>query len=109
MAGNSYQIIWYYKISCQTKLPLHGQIENDTSINRGNCLELVHLIAKYDPVLREYLVRSKMCVKISIQNELIAILGNNLRHHIITQIKKPSIIRLYFESTTDLSHKYQTS
>nr|XP_013189863.1 unnamed protein product [Amyelois transitella] len=97
-------------------LALRGHIENDTSTNRGNFLELVNLIAKYDPVLREHLVRSKMCGKISItymspqiQNEFIAILGDNVRQHIIGQIKKAKYYAIIFDSTPDLSHKDQTS
>ncbi|KAH9638834.1 hypothetical protein HF086_012787 [Spodoptera exigua] len=104
------------KFLAKQNLALRGHIENDTSTNRGNFLELVHLIAKYDPVLREHLVRSKMCGKISIpymspqiQNEFIAILGNNVRQHIIGQIKKAKYYSIIFDSTPDLSHKDQTS
>lgn len=97
-------------------LALRGHIENDTGTNRGNFLELVNLIAKYDPVLREHLVRSKMSGKISItymspqiQNEFISILGNKVRQHIIEQIKKAKYYSIIFDSTPDLSHKDQTS
>ncbi|XP_067144935.1 zinc finger MYM-type protein 1-like [Centruroides vittatus] len=97
-------------------LALRGHTENDTSTNSGNFLELVHLIAKYDPVLREHLVRSKMCGKMSItymspeiQKEFIAILGNKVRQHIIGQIKKAKYYSIIFDSTPDISHKDQTS
>ncbi|GFQ88107.1 hypothetical protein TNCT_255441 [Trichonephila clavata] len=39
---------------------LRGRREDDTSTNGGNFLELVQLLAKYDPVFREPLVRIKM-------------------------------------------------
>lgn len=103
------------KFLAKQNLALRGHIENDTSTNRGNFLELVHLIAKYDPVLREHLVRSKMCAKTitymspQIQNEFIAILGNNVRQHIIEQIKRAKYYSIIFDSTPDLSHKDQTS
>ncbi|XP_051788408.1 zinc finger MYM-type protein 1-like [Erpetoichthys calabaricus] len=104
------------KFLAKQNLALRGHTENDTSTNRGNFLELVHLIAKYDPVLREHLVRSKMCGKISItymspeiQNEFIAILGNKVRQHIIGQIKKAKYYSIIFNSTPDISHKDQTS
>jgi hypothetical protein len=42
------------------RLTLRGHRENGTRANRGKFLELVHLLAKYDPVLREHLVRIKM-------------------------------------------------
>ncbi|CAH2085853.1 unnamed protein product [Euphydryas editha] len=104
------------KFLAKQNLALRGHTENDTSINRGFFLELVHLIAKYDPVLREHLVRSKICGKISItymspeiQNEFIAILGNKVRQHIIGQIKKAKYYSIIFDSTPDISHKDQTS
>ncbi|GFQ68901.1 sodium-independent sulfate anion transporter [Trichonephila clavata] len=36
-------------------LGLDGHWEDDTSTNRGNFLEFIHLLAKYNPVLREHL------------------------------------------------------
>lgn len=48
------------KFLAKQNLALHGH-ENDTSTNRENFVDMIHLITKYDPVLREHLVRSKMC------------------------------------------------
>lgn len=97
-------------------LALRGHRENDTSANRGNFLELVHLLAKYDPVLRERLVRIKMGQKISltymspeIQNEFIEILGNKVRQKIIGRVQKAKYYSMIFDSTPDISHKDQTS
>lgn len=52
------------KKTCESKQG--GHRVNNISVNRGNVLELLHLITKYDAVLREHLVRSKMGSKISI-------------------------------------------
>ncbi|XP_067124455.1 zinc finger MYM-type protein 1-like [Centruroides vittatus] len=97
-------------------LALRGHTENDTSTNTGNFSELVHLIAKYDPVFREHFERSKMCGKISItymspeiQNEFISILGNKVLQRIIGQIKKAKYYSIIFDSTPDISHKGQTN
>ena len=50
--------------------------------NKGNFLELVHLLAKYDPVIREHLVTVKLGKKIAtsylspeIRNEFVSILA----------------------------------
>jgi hypothetical protein len=99
------------------KLALRGHRENDTRANRGNFLELVHLLAKYDPVLREHLVRIKMGQKIylpvpmspEIQHEFIEILGKKLRQQILGQIRKAKYHSVIFDSTPDISHKDQTS
>lgn len=48
------------RFRAKQNLALRGHRENDISANRGKFLESVHLIAKYDPVLREHLVRSKV-------------------------------------------------
>lgn len=97
-------------------LALRGHREDDTSTNIGNFLELVHLLAKYDPVLREHLVRIKMGQNMSltymspeIQNELIEILGKKLRQVILARVQKAKYYCMTFDSTPGISHKDQTS
>ncbi|KAF2887893.1 hypothetical protein ILUMI_18280 [Ignelater luminosus] len=79
-------------------------------------LELVQLLAKYDPVFREHLVRIKMGQKIlltymlpDIQNEFIEILINKVWQEIIAQVKKAKYYFMIFDSTPDIAHKNQTS
>ena len=84
--------------------------------NRGNFLELVDLLAKYNPVLREHVVKIKMGNKYSIsylspkiQNEFIELLGGAVRKTILDQIKQAKYFCMIFDSTQDISHKDQTS
>ena len=84
--------------------------------NKGNFLELVHLLAKYDPVLREHLVKVKLGKKITIsylspeiQNEFVSILAGQVRKKIIDQIKESKYFCIIFDSTPDVSHKDQMS
>lgn len=84
--------------------------------NRGNFLEVVDLLAKYDPVLREHVVKIKMGNKYSlsylspkIQNEFIELLGGAVRKTIMDQIKQAKYFCIIFDSTPDISHKDQTS
>ena len=84
--------------------------------NRGNFLELVHLLAKYDPVLREHLVKVKLGKKIAtsylspeIQNEFVSILAEQVRKKIINQVKESKYFCIIFDSTPDVSHKDQMS
>ncbi|GFS63910.1 hypothetical protein TNIN_13571 [Trichonephila inaurata madagascariensis] len=97
-------------------LALRGHREDDTSTNKGSFLELVYLLAKYDPVLREHLVRIKMDQKSSltymspqIQNEFIEILGNKVRQVIIARVQKAKYYSLFFDNIPDTPHKDQTS
>ena len=43
-------------------LAFRGHKEDETSLNRGNFLELVDLLSKYDPVLKEHLIRFKKSI-----------------------------------------------
>jgi len=88
----------------------------ESTENKGNFLELVDLLAKYDPVLREHVLRIKIGKKYStsylsptIQNEFIEILGNKVRKTIIEEIKKAKYFCIIFDSTPDISHKNQIS
>ncbi|KAK4871764.1 hypothetical protein RN001_015888 [Aquatica leii] len=84
--------------------------------NKGNFLALVHLFAKYDPVLCEHLTKVKLQKKVSvsylspeIQNEFINCLGNHVRKKIFAEVKEAKYFTIVFDSTPDLSHKDQTS
>ena len=84
----------------------------DAMENRGNFLELVDLFVKYDPVLREHVVKIKMGNKYSIsylspkiQNEFIELLGGAVRKTIMDQIKQAKYFCIIFDSTPDILHK----
>ena len=79
-------------------------------------MELVHLLAKYDPVLREHLVKVKLGKNIvtsylspEVQNEFVSILAQQVRKKIIAQVKKSKYFCIIFDSTPDISHKDQLS
>ena len=40
-------------------LPFCGHKEDKSSFNKGNFLEMVEMLSKYDPVLKKHLMRSK--------------------------------------------------
>ena len=90
--------------------------EPEVTENRGIFLELVDLLTKYDPVLREHLLRIQMGNKFTtfyllptIQNEFIEILGENVRSKVINQIKEAKYFSMIFDITPDISHKDQMS
>lgn len=91
------------KFLAKQNLPLRGhregichetEVQFDSQENKGIFLELVHLLAKYDPVLREHITKIQLSKNIatsylspSIQNEFIEILGDKVRRKIIEQVK----------------------
>ena len=91
-------------------------VEHETMENRGNFSELVHLLANYDLVLREHLIRIQLGNKFAtsylsliIKNEFIEVLGENVRSKDIKQIKQAKYFSMIFDSTSDISQKYLTT
>ena len=81
-------------------IPFRGHREDTESLNRGNFLELVELLSKYDVVLKEHLMSLKEATskhKVSylsnrIQNEFISLLSNHVKEKLINHIKKQNIM-----------------
>ena len=42
-------------------LTFRGHMEDETLLNRGNVLETVYLVSKYDSVLKEHLMKLEKC------------------------------------------------
>lgn len=70
-------------------LAFHGHDESDDSTNRGNFLELIQLISKYDNNLASYLkenVKYSRYTSSAIQNEIIGVLAQIMRDGIVSEI-----------------------
>jgi uncharacterized protein (UPF0305 family) len=85
------------------------QLDRDT--NSGNFIELMKLIARYDPVVRQHLtsIRNSDKTTVSylspeIQNEFVELMGNQVRQEIVNDIKKAKYYAVLFDSTPDNSH-----
>ena len=95
-------------------LAFRGHREDEMSLNRGNFLETVYLVSKYDSVLNEHLVElEKRAGKLSAsylspktQNEFISVLANHVKQKLITEIKSAKYYEIMFDSTPDISHTY---
>lgn len=111
------RILDIIKFLAKQNLALRGHREEfDCRTNRGNFLELVELLAKYDAVLSEHLtkIRSGQRCTVTylspqIQNEFIELMGTQVRARIIEQIKEAKYFTLILDGTPDTSHKDQTS
>lgn len=102
-------------------LPFRGHRENVLSENRGNFLELIELLSKYDPVLREHLTKLELSkqsnshkvltsyLSPTTQNEFILLLGGMVKEKILNDFKKAKYFSIMFDSTPDASHIDQMS
>lgn len=113
------RILDIIRFLAKQNMPLRGHRENVHSVNspenEGNFLELVHLLAKYDPVLREHMAKAELgkrqilYLSPKIQNEFIEALGANVRNKILAEIKEAKYYSIILDSTPDVSHKDQMS
>lgn len=78
--------------------------------------ELMEFLSKYDPGLKEHLLRTKMSNKITvsyllpqIQNELSIVHGENVKNKIVDQVKRVKHFAMTFDSTQDLTKQSRAS
>ncbi|GLV33620.1 hypothetical protein CBL_21236, partial [Carabus blaptoides fortunei] len=100
-------------------LAFRGHNEDESSSNKGNYLEMVEMLSKYDPVLKEHLMRLKRStckLKVSVsylasttQNEFIHVLANHVKEKLVMDIKSAIYFGIIFDSTPDTSHTDQMS
>ena len=101
----------------QQNLPLRGHRESlhDYESSPGNFLSLVKLISNYDSVLKEHVMNVMNKVsKVSyfpheIENEIVGILAQHIRHTIHHNVLECKYFSILFNSTPDISYKYQMS
>ena len=115
-----HRVVDMIRFLSKQNLSFRGHVETikpkDTSNNSGNFIELTKLLSNYDPVLREHVVRcqnlnqgQQSYLSPQIQNELIDIMGQRVRKHILGDIEKAKYFSIIFDSTPDISHQDQLS
>lgn len=114
-----YRLLHIIQFLAKQNLAFRGHredIRGHDSGNRGNFLELVNLLAKYDPLLMEHLTKIKLGARVPVsylspetQNEFINLLGQQVRSTIIRCIQEAKYYCVIFDSTPDISHKDQMS
>ena len=113
-----YRIVDVILYLVKQNLSLRGHRESlDEDGNHGNFLELIKLLSKYDPVLREHVTHIRLAttkmplsyLSPMIQNEFIALLASQVRQKIVKDIKDAKYYAIMFDSTPDLSHTDQMS
>lgn len=87
--------------------------------NNGNFLKLIEMLSKFDPIIAEHLnnVQKSKDFKLhmpsylgnKIQNEIIALLSEEVVKHIISNVKKAKYYSIILDCTPDVSHVEQIS
>ncbi|KAL4132725.1 hypothetical protein QTP88_009834 [Uroleucon formosanum] len=93
------------------ELSFRGHDEQVTSINRGNYVELIHLMGTLDPKLSGHLSTSTVFSGLSgdIQNDLIQSISNVLLKTIKNEIEHTNFVSIIMDETTDIMSKSQLS
>lgn len=92
-------------------MPFRGDDESDDSLNKGNYLELINLLASYNPNLRNFLDNSNVFSGLSndIQNDIISSVANVILDEIKKEYEGADYMALMLDETTDISNKSQLS
>ena len=94
------------------EIGIRGHRESSESMNRGNFLELLHLVAKHDSVVQQRFSNSpKNAIYTSpdIQNDLIHIMASMVRSKICSEVKKAFYYSILADETKDCSKMEQLS
>jgi len=105
------------KFLASHNLSFRGHEEKmDTPNSSGNFLDLVKLLAQFDPVLREHVGRvldksipRNHYLSKTTQNELIEIMASHVKSKIIEKVKKNKYFSIILDCTRDISRVEQLS
>lgn len=93
------------------ELAFRGHDESAVSCNRGNYVELVMLLCRYDEMLRTFIENGTVFTGLSniIQNDLIESVSNVLMTQIRKEITETKFIALSLDETADVANYAQLS
>ncbi|CAG9832781.1 unnamed protein product [Diabrotica balteata] len=93
------------------ELGFRGHDETSTSANRGNYMDLISLISKYDPCFKTDLEQSSVFQGTSkrIKNDLIFAIWTVVSNKIIDEIKQTRFNAIIVDETTDVTNFSQLS
>ena len=92
------------------EIALRGHRESDNSMNRGNFLEILNLVAVHDPLINDRLKNGPRNAKYTspdIQNTLINVMARTVRESICSSVRKAGAYTILADETKDCSKKEQ--
>ncbi|XP_025414398.1 myoneurin-like [Sipha flava] len=95
----------------QQELVFGGHDKSDLSVNRGNYVELIYLMAQCNELLKTHLATSTILTGLSedIQNDLIQSISNVLLKQIENEIRDTPFVAIIMDETIDIITKSQLS
>ena len=92
------------------ELPFRGH-ESDSSLNRGNYIELLQLLKEYDSVLKDHIETATVfnATSSAIQNELIQSIHEVVLDEITIQIQNAPFVAIMLDETSDAERVSQLS
>ncbi len=88
------------------EISFRGHDESDSSLNKGNLLEILGVLAKHDPIIEDRLFHGPRNAKYTsnmIQNNILAVMANHVRKQICGSVQKAQFYSLMVDETKDLS------
>ncbi|XP_074265724.1 uncharacterized protein LOC141588168 [Silene latifolia] len=109
------RIIYVVEFLAKHNLPFRGKKQRLYQNNNGNFLGLIEMLAKFDPIIQEHVLRITNA-KIhfhypghNIQNELILLIASIIKAEIIKNVKEAKYFSVILDCTPNISPQEQMS
>lgn len=113
VSENRHYIMQVAKVLCLTgrqKIALRGHDEGPESLNKGNFLEILHLVGEEDEIVREYLSKKRgKYTSPGIQKEIIGIMEKIILNEISSEVAESQWFSIIADESKDMSGKEQLS
>ncbi|XP_068114995.1 zinc finger MYM-type protein 1-like [Hyperolius riggenbachi] len=88
-----------------------GHREDEKSLNRGNFIEILHLVSRHDNIVKKKLAgaRNARYTHHSIQDELINIMARLVRQEITSEISHAGVFSIQVDESKDIAKNEQLS
>lgn len=111
------RIFYVIQFLAEQNLAFRGSSSKLFEKGNGNFLKCIEMISKFDPIMSEHTTRSQLhdnkynnnYLGDKIQNEVINLIGENIKSKIIELAKKAKYFSILLDCTPDSSHQEQIS